>query len=408
MTRGRRKPVINRRSAMIGAPIAILLVAGVLFQILMATAPKPEQITDGPLPIAVEIAVARLENTKLSVKTQGEVKPKTEAEIAARVAGQIVFLSPQLEAGAAVDAGDIIARIDPADYQLAIQRSRSEVLRAREALARVQSEATLAEDDWAQLGLEGDPSDLTLQKPQVASAIAALETARATVRENQLNLQRTEIKAPFDGRVRQRQSNLGDFVVVGAPIATIFATDIAQARVPLTDDDLAVLGVAPGYVASESGASLLARLSATIASKQWEWVGALALVEASVDPQTRLTYGLVEVTDPFADGAKPPLAPGMFVEISLEGQASEALVTFPRAALKKNQFVYVVDDDNLIAAREVSPVMTKDGELFVREGLRPGERIVQSYIPSPRDGMKVRDINISASAPRETSAMTNE
>lgn len=408
MTRVRRKPAINRRAVMMGAPIAIVLIAVVLFQVLMATAPKPDQTTDGPLPIAVEIAIARLENTKLSVRTQGEIRPKTEAEIAARVAGQILFLSPQLEAGAAVKAGDIIARIDPADYQLAIQRSRSEVTRAREALARVQSEAALAEDDWAQLGLEGDPSDLTLQRPQVASAVATLETARATVRENQLNLQRTEIKAPFDGRVRQRQSNLGDFVVAGTPIATVFATDIAQARVPLTDDDLAVLGVAPGYVASEVDASLLARLSATIAGKQWEWTGALALVEASVDAQTRLAYGLVEVADPFATGATPPLAPGMFVEISIEGQASEALVAFPRAALKKNQFVYVVDDDNSIAAREVSPVMTKNGELFVREGLRPGDRIVQSYIPSPRDGMKVRDINTPASARRETSAMINE
>ena len=98
----------------------------------------------------------------------------------------------------------------------------------------------------------------------------------------------------------------------------------------------------------------------------------------------------------------------MFVEISIEGQAGEALVAFTRAALKKNQFVYVVDENNAIATREVSPVMTKNGELCVREGLRPGDRVVQSYIPSPRDGMKVRDINTPAPAPRETSAMANE
>src|SRR5690606_18836558 len=145
----------------------------------------------------------------LRVTTQGQVKSKNEAAVAAQVAGQIIEMSPALEPGAFFKKGEVLARIDPAEYRLAVDRSRSQVARAGEALARVRSEAALAEQDWKDLGLSGQPSDLTLQKPQVNAALADLRTAEAAVRESELNLERTELRAPFDGRVMARTANVG-------------------------------------------------------------------------------------------------------------------------------------------------------------------------------------------------------
>jgi len=392
---------VDRRVVMVGAPLAVVLLGILAFVIIQMTGKKPDKTPEEPLPIAIEIAEARARPTTLRVETQGEVKPKTEAEVAARVAGQLVYLAPRLEPGASFKEGEVLARIDPSDYRLALDRSRSQVSRAREMLARAEADAELAEEDWRQSGLEGKPSALTLGKPQVAAALADLRTASAGVKEAELNLQRTEIRAPFDGRVKSRGADEGDFVQAGAPVAVMFAVDVAQIRAPLTDSDLAVLGVAPGYVATADAPGPSARLTAQSAGAQQEWQGALTQVEASIDPKTRLVYGLIEAEDPFAEGLAAPLAPGTFVSVALAGRLQEFLIGFPRAAFKKNEYVYVVGEDMTISTRRVKPAMLTGEEVFVREGVADGERVVVSYIPSPRDGMKVRDIDAPPAPPAE-------
>lgn len=376
------------RAAMIFTPIGVLVAGIVLLQMLNANAPKPEKSTEDAAPISVEIAAGEAIERAARVTAQGEVRAKTQAEIAAQISGQVTYVSPLLEAGASVRRGEVLARIEAADYRLAVDRARSQVARAREAYERIRAEAALAEQDWRQLGLAPAPSDLTLFKPQVAAAKADLDTAEAAVKEAQLNLSRTEFRAPFDGRVASRRVDLGDLVVPGALVATIFSTDAALVRIPLTDENLRVLGVAPGY----GGAGLPARLSAVVAGERREWNGALSVVEAAVDSQTRLIYGLVSVDDPFGADKPTPLAPGLFVTVELVGAEQERFVAVPRAALKKNEFVYVVGEDNAITARTPVVAMADGETIFVRDGLAAGERVVVSYLPSPRDGMKVRDI----------------
>lgn len=394
---------IARRIVIFAAPFLILVAAVLGVMTMMATAPKPEKNNADPLPIAVEIATAQTEETTLRVTTQGQVKSKNEAAVAAQVAGQIIEMSPALEPGAFFKKGEVLARIDPAEYRLAVDRSRSQVARAGEALARVRSEAALAEQDWKDLGLSGQPSDLTLQKPQVNAALADLRTAEAAVRESELNLERTELRAPFDGRVMARTANVGDFISPGSPLASIFAVEVAQVRIPLTDADLAVLGLSPGFVAGAEDAPR-ARVSTIVAGDHREWTGRLALIDASVDPQTRLVYGLVEVADPFGATQSAPLAPGLFVDVRIDSGSSERLVAIPRAALKKNQYVYVVDAEGAIRARAVAPAMADAETLYFRTGVEAGEKVVASFLPSPRDGMKVRDINAPAAAKEKIAA----
>ncbi|MCB2096161.1 MAG: efflux RND transporter periplasmic adaptor subunit [Parvularculaceae bacterium] len=392
----RPKRSLLRRAAVFAAPFLVIIGAFGGVMVMMATAPKPEKNAGETLPVAVEIATARIEETTLRVATQGQVKSKNEAAVAAQVSGQIVEISPALEPGAYFSKGDVLARIDPAEYRLAVDRSRSQVARAREALARARSEAALAEQDWKDLGLNGNPSDLTLQKPQVNTALADLRTAEAAVRESELSLERTELRAPFDGRVMLRNANVGDFIAPGQALATIFAVDVAQVRIPLTDSDLAVLGLSPGYVAGEGDDAPVARLSAIVAGGARDWTGRLTLIDASVDPTTRLVYGLVEVEDPFNAGNAAPLAPGLFVDVRINSGSNERLVAIPRGALKKNQYVYVVDAEGAIKAREATPAMADAQMLYFRTGVDAGEKVVASFLPSPRDGMKVRDINAPA------------
>jgi multidrug efflux pump subunit AcrA (membrane-fusion protein) len=198
--------------------------------------------------------------------------------------------------------------------------------------------------------------------------------------------------------------DVGDFVAAGSPVASMFAIDVAQVRIPLTDADLAVLGVTPGFVSADAVNGPAAILSAVVGGERHEWTGRLTQIEAAVDARTRLIYGLVTVSDPFGASNAAPLAPGTFVEVRLDGLRSEKLVALPRAALKKNQFIYVVGEDMALETREVTPVTADATTLYLRGGIAAGERVVVSYIPNPRDGMKVRDVRAPEPAKEKTVA----
>lgn len=398
----REKPrgvgLLLRRAAVIGAPALIIGLGVVGCAVLNATGPRPEKNDSTPRPVAVQVAPAVARTTTITVTAQGEARPRVQSSLAAQVAGRIVWVSPSYIEGGAFRPGETLARIDAADYRLAVVRAQAQVAQAQEALEREQAESELARQDWEQLG-RGEPSALVLREPQLAQARAALAAAQAQLRAAQLDLSRTEISAPFEGRVRQRRVNVGDYVAPGAPVVDVFSTDVMEVRVPLTDADLASLNARLGFSGGSNAPA--AHLSASVGGQLRRWEGRLTRIEAAIDPSTRLTYGIIEVRDPFARRLASPLAPGIFVTATIDGARSENLVAAPRSALKRNEYVYVVNRDNRIDVREVRAAQTTANEVLFRTGLRSGERVVVSHLPSPRDGMSVTPIARAAqTAPR--------
>jgi RND family efflux transporter MFP subunit len=275
---------------------------------------------------------------------------------------------------------------------LAVARARAQLAQAEEALTREQAEAELARQDWQALG-RGDPPPLAVREPQLAQARAGLAAAQAQVRAAELDLDRTNVRAPFTGRVRERRVNVGDYAAPGVPVAVMFATDTMEVRVPLTDADLTSLRVPVGFNASEAHRGPAAHVSAVSGGRIRTWEGRLVRTEATVDARTRLVYGVVEVRDPFNTRLPAPLAPGMFVTARLDGSGEETMIAAPRSALKRNEFVYVVRPDNTIDVRQVRPAQTTADEVLFRDGVADGERVVVSVLTSPRQGMSVTPIS---------------
>lgn len=389
------------------APLVVIVGGVALFALMTATAPKPEEKNAAPHPPAVQFAVAHARPTTIAINVQGEARPRFEATLAAQVAGRIVWVSPKFAEGGAFTEGEALARVDGADYQLAVVRARSQVAQAEEALTREEAESELARQDWQALG-RGEPSPLAVREPQLAQARAALAAARASLSSAELDLARTNIRAPFTGRVRERRANIGDYVGPGSPVAVMFGTNTMEIRIPLTDSDLASLRVPLGFTASASNPGPAAHVTNVLGGRIMTWEGRLVRTEASVDPRTRLVYGTVEVRDPFAARQTTPLAPGMFVSARLEGSGRETLVAAPRSALKRNEFVYVVTADNTIDVREVRPAQTTADEVLFREGVADGERVVVSVLTSPREGMAVTPINRAGESGAEPAAAAQE
>ena len=383
------------RLLIIGLPVAVLFAFIVLYVVLAAAAPQAERAEVVARPSAVFVTEAELSPVQLSVTTQGEVTPLTEIDLTAQVSGRITYVNPNFVDGGFFEAGEVLVRLEDADYRLAVTRAEALVAQSRQALVREQAEAELAREEWASLG-EGEASPLTLREPQMAEARAQLASAQATLDEARLNLSRTRITAPFEGRVRAKSADLGQYVGPGARLGRVFATNRVQVRLPLTNAELATLNLPLAFHANETNPGRPAHLSANVAGQVRNWEGLLVRSESAIDPQTRTMSAIIEVEDPYgeaAEAAGAPLAVGLFVTARIDGRELENAIVLPRSALRGADQVFVAQLDGTLAIHRVTVIDTSAERVVVTAGVEPGDRIVTSPLRGAAEGMLVRALD---------------
>jgi RND family efflux transporter MFP subunit len=349
---------------------------------------EPEAIV--PL---VRVQDVVLQDLAISVWSQGTVSPRTESILVPEVAGRIVEVSRSFVSGGFFEADDVLLRIDPHDYRQAVIQARSRVTQAELRLAQEEAEADVAAEEWAEIG-EGEATPLTLHLPQLADARAALDGARAELERAERNLARTEVRAPYAGRVRQKNVDVGQYVSPGTPLATIYAIDFAEVRLPLPDRQLAFLDLPLVYRGDEErrmGPRVILR--SEFAGRVFEWQGRIVRTEGEIDRQSRMVHAVAQVADPYGRGddpERPPLAAGMFVEAEILGETVENAAVLPRSILRPDGRVLVVDDESRLRHREVEILQTRGDQVVVGSGLTAGERVCLSPLAVVTDGMRVR------------------
>ena len=376
-------------------PIAVL--AGASFATYIMIINRPQVVTQQPVmtPPGVRVQEVTLETVQLSVLSQGTVRPRTESQLVPEISGRVTWVAPSFAEGGFFDAGDVLLTIDPFDYQQALVSSRSQLAQARLQLAREEAEAEVAQREWKELG-RGEPRELTMRKPQLEDARAAVAAAEANVERARRNLERAEITAPYVGRIRRKNADVGQFLTVGMPIATIYAVDVAEIRLPLPDKELAYLHLPLSYRSSEERPGPRVTLRSTFAGKMHEWQGSVVRTESELDPATRMVHVVAEVRDPYGPGPdpdRPPLAVGMYVEAEIEGRQFIDVAVLPRAALQGRSQVLVVNIKDRLSFRAVDVLRSTTESIFVRDGLKTGDLVVVSAIDNPTEGMSVRLAN---------------
>lgn len=395
------------RGLLFGLPL--LLIAGFAAAIfaLVASAPQPERANPQPRPVAVFAAPVERTDVQLTVLTQGEVSPRTQIDLVPQVSGRIVYVNPNFIEGGFFEAGETLIQIDDADYRLAVTRAQSQVAQARQLLVREEAEAELAADEWAQLG-EGEASALTLREPQLAQARAGLAAANAQLQEANLNLARTRVSAPFDGRVRAKGADLGQYVTPGARLGQVFSTDIVQVRLPLTDDQLSMLNIPIAFQAIDPALAPEVTLSAMLAGQRREWTGHLVRTDSAIDPQTRVLYGIAQVNDPYGAAAQEngsPLPVGLFVDAEITGRTVSDAYVLPRSALRGSDEVYVASEGGTLSVRHVNVITSNREQLIVSGGVDETDMVITSPIRAASDGMRIRTLDQSGEVIEELSAV---
>jgi RND family efflux transporter MFP subunit len=374
------------------APIAILIVLGVGGVIAVsAMKPEPEKNDEPRAGLNVFAEQVRTGSLTITVEAQGEVRPKREIIVAPQISGRVTYVSPDFVDGGFIKRGQVLVRVEPADYELAVVRAKSIVASAEQGLAREVAEAQLAQQDLADLGLT-DASPLARREPQLAEARAALDAAKAQLAEAELSLNRTAVIAPFDGRVRDRMADIGQFVSPGQSLGNIFATDVVEVALPLKDADLGQLGLPIAFSASAQEPGPKVEFTATVGGKPRTWVGEIVRTGAAINSQTRQINVFAELKDPFGAGADDgaPMAPGLFVNARIQGETLGNVMIAPRASLRGDDRLFIGDPKTgKLSIRTVDVAYSDRDGAYLRSGVEPGELAVTSPIQAAFDGMSI-------------------
>lgn len=390
-----------RRLVVFALPALVLVLAVGGNVVMGAFKPKPEEKEEIIKATPVVVAEALAQTARLTVTAQGEVTPRREINLASQVSGKIAYVSPAFIEGGAFAKGDVLIRIEAEEYKYRVIQAQSNVAQARSRFASEQAEMRIARKDWEELGQGQEGSALALREPQMAEAAAQLAAAEAMMHEAELQLARTTITAPFDGRVRRKSVDVGEFVSPGMNLGEIFATDLMQVALPLTDAELGQLGIQVGYRETESQPGPAAALNALVGGEPRVWRGRLVRADSGYDRTTRVVFAYVEVADPYGAAADrgAPLADGLFVTVDVEGREINNAVIVPRTALRGTDEVFIARDDNTLEVRTVQVASSSRTRVVLTSGVRPGERVITSPVRGAADGIEIAVSGAPADTP---------
>ena len=377
----------RRRATKVVMPALVLAIAAIIFLALMSSTPELSSSEKAPVPVAVRQLEVSPETINLTVQSQGSVQPRTEAKLIAQVEGTVTEISPALLAGALFSTGDVLVRLDPRDFEIKLARARA---RLDQAIA----EANFAQSEADRIrSLYGEElvsiADLQHANRSLAIANASFNDASAAVQQAELDLERSVIKAPFNGRVRTKAVDLGQFLTKGVMIASIYDTETLEVRLPLADAQLAYLDASYATRGVATTDATLVTLSANYAGANQTWYGRLVRTEGDISTKSRFVQVIVEVKETTnANGVRLPI--GLFVNATIEGQTVENTVVIPRSALRSNNTVMVIDANSRLRFRDVQILRLAADEVLISAGLFAGERISISPLQFVVDGMPVR------------------
>ena len=370
-------------------PILVILIGSFFAFLISVSSPKPKKGIELPKPTPVFYEVVTKKNITLKIFTNGEVKPLNEINLIAQVSGQIVEAADEFVEGGIIKAGSPLVWIDNRDYKLAVISAESRVAQASKLLEREIAESELAKNDWEELGI-GEASPLTLRIPQLKEAEAAEKAALADLEKAKLNLERTIVKLPFQGIIREKRTGVGQFVSAGSILATAFSTEEVLIALPLTDTELSYLGLPLAYEEEIPFTGPKVKFLSSVSNKTFEWEGRIVRTAGSIDPPTRLVYVYAEVINPYQQS--PPLAIGMFVDAIIDGKTIKEGFLVPNSAINNNSNIYAIDKNDNLEIREIEVLGTENDYVIIKGEINEGERVVVSPLNNAKIGMGLKPI----------------
>jgi RND family efflux transporter MFP subunit len=387
------------KAKLLGKKILPLIILSVLVLISYIALKNPPETSRKPPSKVARMSVETLTVTEspyqVQLQSYGTVKPRTSSKLVSQVSGQVVWVSPQFRDGGVFKAGETLLRIDSRDYEADVKVAEASLLNAQQGLAEEQALSLQAAEDWKRLGNNDAAPDLVLRKPQLMSAQAQVISAEAMLSKAKLNLERTELTAPYDGRILNKQTDLGQVIANNSTLADIYASDYVEIRLPLRNRDLAFIDL-PGDGVDDS---LLPAKNHTVTiqsniGKRHEWNSQLVRTESAIDENSQQLHVIAQINNPFGDdsGLERPLKIGEYVTANIAGTLLSNAVVIPNKTIYQGSYVYLVED-GVLMRKDINIAWQNDKIAIIKTGLKPEDQLVTTPMGQVSSGTRVKIVN---------------
>lgn len=372
-------------------PLFILLGAFAISYLLWLLGQvQPDPVEEAPAPeVIVEILTPK--DFQIQISSNGTTTPLTQTVLTAEVGGEVIYRSKKFSEGSSVIEGEILAKIDDTDLQLQYKNALLQLANAEVQHSLQLAEAEIAKEAWEKIG-DGVASDLTLKKPQLKQAEALLEVAKAQVSSAKNKLNKTEIVAPYAGRIQSVNIDLGTTIIPGQPVGALYTSSEIEVTLAVKDNDLQFLSIPMDGRKLDPSEQALVEIGSFYKGKNQTWIGRLERVDGIIDPVTRMINLIAVFKNDFIETDKPNLPIGLFVEAQIDGIILKDIYSIPVNAISENNEVYIVNNDNELESRQLSILKKYSDFVIVKDGLKAGERIVISKLSNASNGIKVNPV----------------
>ena len=373
----------------------VLLVLGALLVVFLMDMFKA-QPTKAEVPeaaLAVKTQILNRTEVTLSVDSQGTVRPRTRTTLISEVSGTVLEVSDQFIVGGTFKQGDILMRLDPVDYEVALQRAKAQLISRNALLELEKARAIQAKKEWEMTGRpESEAPTLALREPYLAEAKANILQAQAELKQARTKLQRATIRAPYAGMVSVKSVDVGQYVTTGSRLGETFAIEFVEVRLPLTAKDLFQMDPR-SFQNMDTGIKVV--LSGSVNGRSADWSAVIVRSEGVVNELNRSQYLVARVSDPYGLNqpfltSAPPLLVGTFVTAKLPGKTLKGVFKVPRSALLQGSRVALVDEMQALKISVVKVVFNDEGFYYISEGLEDGAEVIVSAIGTPIEGLKLK------------------
>ena len=341
--------------------------------------------------LVVETMPVRLQSYRVELQSYGTVQPRTQTTLISQVRGQIVYVNPNVRDGGYFKKGEVLASIDARDYEADVRIAEAILMDSRQQLAEAEARTMQAREDWERLGNSDEVPGLVLKLPQLEAAKARVVSAESTLQKARLELERTDIVAPYAGRILRKQVDIGQVVNTNQALADIYATDYVEVRLPLRNSDLGYIELPESYVddAAKGEVAQVRILSSLVG--ETEWAAKLVRTEGAIDENARQLHVIAQVDDPFSQQSdnRSPLKIGEYVTAKLTGKTLSSVLVIPNNTIYQGSYVYVIEGD-VLQRRDIEIAWQNERDAIIEAGLANGESLVTTPLGQVTSGVRVR------------------
>lgn len=373
-------------------PLLILGAGAAAVYAMIKTAPQPQKAPHQRRARLVTIVEAERTPHRVRVEATGRILPAREVTLNPQVGGEIIEISPNLEPGGHFEAGAMVVKIEPADYELAAKMRQAELTQMEAERVMEQASQDVARREYEVLGEALNPEEkaLVMREPQLAAATADVEAARAMLADAQLDLDRTTVTAPFDAQVVEKYVDLGTRLNAQAPVVRLVGTDTYWVELKVEQSNLRWIEFPEG----ERPGSAVVLKQPKVWGPDAHREGRVIRLLPDLSAEGSMARVLVAVDDPLAllpeNEGLPTLLVGQFVTAEIEGATLDGVVVVDRALLRSGDWVWIMNAENKLEVRPVEIAYRGLAYVLVQGGIEDGERIVTTDIATVADGMELR------------------